>query len=86
MLNSLSLTTKDKVVVNGIRQKGNGAGSIYLYTYNNRIRSTMFLNSEPNPHQTDGIFVLKTDKTATLSRFLTHHSDHKFSSFRSTST
>ena len=83
MMNSLSLATENKTIVNSIRQKGDGKRSIYLYTNNNKTRSTMLLSSKLNPGQTENIFVLKTDKTVTSSCILTHHFDHEFSSFRS---
>jgi len=83
MMNSLSLTTNDKTIVNGIRQKRNVGGSIYLYTYNNRIRSTMILGSELKPYKTGSILVLKIDKTVASACLLMHYFDHEFSSFRS---
>ncbi len=83
MMNFPSLATKNKTIVNSIRQKGDGKRSIYLYTNNNKTRSTMLLSSELNLGQTEDISVLKTDKTITLSCILTHYFDHEFFSFRS---
>ncbi len=81
MMNSLSLATKNETIVNGIRQKGNDGRSIYLYTYNNKIRSTMLLSLELHPCQAENIFVPKTDKTITSFCIFTYYLDHKSSSF-----
>jgi len=80
-MHSLSLATKNKTIVNSIRQKGDDKRSTYLYTNNNKTRSTMPLSSELNLGQTENISMLKTDKTIASSGILTHHLDHEFSSF-----
>lgn len=83
MMNSLSLTMGNKTIVNSIRQRGDGKRSIYLYTNNNKIRSTMLLSLELSLGQTENISVLKADKNITSFCILTHYFDHKFSNFRS---
>lgn len=82
MMNTLSLTRTCAYpsFVNGIRQNKQSHRSICLYTYNNRIRSTMIHAPECNSPQAGSIFTLKTSKILVSYSNLTRYYDQKFSS------
>jgi hypothetical protein len=88
MSNLLSLTEKNcyPTIVNSIEQNKTVTRSIYLNTYNERIRSMIINSTMHDYHTTANIFIPKMDKILALSYNFTYNIDQKLTSFRSSTS